>query len=240
MRIAGFAGILVVAGSVAAGASENRAPAAPPHPIAVELFTSQGCSSCPPADVVLGKLAAQSDVVAISRPVTYWDSLGWKDSLARPANTALQRAYAARKIAGAGVYTPQIVVQGRTGFVGSNEGPIRGEIVRLSRMPEPGLAIAATADGGRSVRVSGTAKDARLMLIAVRRMTVVRIGRGENGGRELRYANALVRETAIGQWRGGAASFAVPAAALKVAGADRYVLLVREGAAGPILAARYL
>src|SRR3546814_2316327 len=91
----------------------------------IELFTSQGCSSCPPADALFAKLAKDPGIVAISRPVTYWDRLGWKDTLARPENTALQRAYAARNIAGAGVYTPQAVVQGGAGTVGSREGEIR-------------------------------------------------------------------------------------------------------------------
>ena len=211
----------------------------PAHPVVVELFTSQGCSSCPPADRVLEKLATQSDVVAITRPVTYWDDLGWKDTLAKSANTDLQRAYAARRIPGAGVYTPQTVVQGRTGFVGSSEASIRGEIVRLSHAPEPGLAIAKAGDGGRTVTLSGSGH-AQLWLVAVRGTSIVRIGRGENGGRQIRYANVLLDEHRVGEWKGGSTAMAIPASALKVAGADRYVLLLRDGLAGTILAARYL
>ncbi|MCW3847741.1 DUF1223 domain-containing protein [Sphingomonas sp. LB-2] len=220
--------------SGSAPASAPADPAGPAHPVAVELFTSQGCSSCPPADALMEKLAAGPDVVAITRPVTYWDELGWKDTLARPANTELQHAYAARKIPGAGVYTPQTVVQGRTGFVGSSEGKIRGEIVRQSHAAEPGLAIS-----GGAVRLSGSGRG-QLWVAAVRKTVTVRIGSGENGGRKIRYANVLVGETRIGEWKGGSAEIAVPTAAMRVAGADRYVLLLRDGPAGPILAARYL
>ncbi len=109
---------LTAAGSSSGGA----APAA--HPVAVELFTSQGCSSCPPADAVLARLARDPEVVAISRPVTYWDQLGWKDTLAPQANTDLQRAYADHDGSGR-VYTPQAVVQGAEGVVGAQEANIR-------------------------------------------------------------------------------------------------------------------
>ena len=96
-----------------AGVAVIAQPAPPPvTPVAVELFTSQGCSSCPPADALLEALAKQPNIIAITRPVTYWDKLGWKDTLGRPENTRLQTAYAAKGKEGSGVYTPQTVVQG--------------------------------------------------------------------------------------------------------------------------------
>ncbi len=95
-------------------------------PLVLELFTSQGCSSCPPADALMEQIArTRPDVLVISRPVTYWDRLGWRDTLALPENTDLQRAYAARGLAGRnGVYTPQAVVDGHSGTVGSRAGDI--------------------------------------------------------------------------------------------------------------------
>lgn len=233
MRLPAF---LILGALALLGAAASPRPA---HPVAVELFTSQGCSSCPPADVVLGKLAAESGVVAITRPVTYWDRLGWKDTLAVPANTALQRDYAMQRLPGAGVYTPGIVVQGRAGAVGSRETQVRALIKQAAGLAEPSLSIAAERGGGRRVTLGGTGSG-EVVIVALRRAVDVVIGRGENGGRKVRYANVLVGETRVGKWRGGAASVAVPAAALEVAGADRYALLVRQPGGGPILAARYL
>src|SRR3546814_5758521 len=95
------------------------------QPVLVELFTSQGCSSCPPADRLLARLDGEDGVVAVSRPVTYGDRLGWKDTLARSGNDRLQRDYAARGIPGSGVYTPEEVVQGAAAEVGSEENALR-------------------------------------------------------------------------------------------------------------------
>lgn len=210
------------------------------QPVAVELFTSQGCSSCPPADAVMERLARDPRVVAITRPVTYWDRLGWKDTLARPANTELQRDYTRRGISGAGNYTPQTVVQGRHGLVGGREAAIRATIAQELRTPRPRIAIVGTSGQMRTIVVHGDTRPARISVVALRRMVDVRIGSGENGGRRVRYANVLVGETPVGAWGGGPMRMAIPAAALRVAGADRYAVIVREGDAGPILAARYL
>lgn len=215
-------------------------PAAGTHPVAIELFTSQGCSSCPPADAVLARLAANPNVVAITRAVTYWDRLGWKDTLAREANTALQRAYTQRRIPGAGVYTPQTVIQGQLGFIGGREDLIRPALQRAVRGPEAAIAIAGSGNA-RAVTLSGTTDSAaQLLVVALKSSVAVSIGGGELGGRTIRYTNVLVDERPIGEWRGGAARIAIPADALAVSGADRYAILVRQGSSGPILAARYL
>ncbi|TPG43606.1 DUF1223 domain-containing protein [Sphingomonas koreensis] len=242
LSIAPFRIIAVTLGGVFFAATIAAAGAPPRgHPVAVELFTSQGCSSCPPADAVMEKLARDPQVVAITRPVTYWDQLGWKDTLARPANTELQRAYTARKIAGAGVYTPQSVIAGRAGTVGGREAQIRQLIAAAARLPEPALAITRSNDGGRTIQLDGkTNAAASVSLVALRGLTTVAVGRGENGGRKVVYANSVIGETSIGAWRGGAMRFAIPASSLHVSGAARYALLVRQGSAGPILAARYL
>src|SRR6185436_15639063 len=109
--------LLALSGGGALGGG-NHAPSTPSRPIVVELFTSQGCASCPPADALLGKLAKRGDVIALSLPVTYWDMLGWKDTLASEVFTKRQKAYAAMMGHG-GVYTPQVVIDGVVDVVGS-------------------------------------------------------------------------------------------------------------------------
>ncbi len=139
---------LVVLIAAVISLSATATPSSPPMrltPVAVELFTSQGCSSCPPADVLMSKLAREPNIVVLTRPVTYWDKLGWKDTLAREENTSLQRSYAARGGEGSGVYTPQAMVQGRMAAVGSNEGQLRRLIHAEKRRPGPTIAARATA-----------------------------------------------------------------------------------------------
>ncbi|MEL6486536.1 MAG: DUF1223 domain-containing protein, partial [Pseudomonadota bacterium] len=121
--------IMGLPGGVTAQVSQDQAPSASFAPVLVELFTSQGCSSCPPADRLADRLDSEDGLVIISRPVDYWDRLGWTDTLASPQNTALQRAYARRGLGGYnGVYTPQSVVAGAFGEVGSDERALRWHI----------------------------------------------------------------------------------------------------------------
>lgn len=223
------------------GMSSAAAPsAAATSPVVLELFTSQGCSSCPPADKLVRKLAAEPGIVAISRPVTYWDRLGWKDSLARPANTDLQRGYAARGLVGqSGVYTPQIVIDGRSGEVGSDEAAVRRRIAAASRTAKPRIASIHTADGGLAIDIGAQKGGAgELVLVSLDRQADVRIGSGENGGRLITYTNVVVAERKLADWSGAAQRVAVPASALKVSGADRYAVLLRAPKAGPVLAGR--
>jgi hypothetical protein len=208
---------------------------APPHtgPAIVELFTSQGCSSCPPADAFLAELARDPSVVAISRPVTYWDQLGWKDSLARPQNTQLQREYAARGGARAGVYTPQMMVQGKYPSVGSSRADVNAFIARAHREASVTVGIADT-----SAIITGGKDSAQVKVIALRSSQMVRIGSGENGGRSIRYTNIVISERVIGTWTGGTQRFALPAE--RIPGADRFAIIVQRGTAGPILGGRIL
>ncbi len=229
---------VVAAGVAAIGATQAQHAG---HPVAVELFTSQGCSSCPPADAVMGRLVKDRRVVAITRPVTYWDRLGWKDTLARPANTVLQQGYTKRGITGAGNYTPQAVVQGASGLVGSRGPDLLKMVIQASARPEAQIVVGKSADGGRVIRLAGKAPSAASVThVALRSSTTVKIGNGENGGRAVTYTNALIGERQIGAWKGGAAEFRIVPAALNVHGADRHAIIVRAGTAGPILAARYI
>ena len=233
------AAAFVAAGRRTADPPASAAHAAAAHPVVVELFTSQGCSSCPPADAALDGFSREPNVVAISRPVTYWDSLGWRDTLARPANTDLQRAYAARQGSNE-VYTPQAMVQGAVALVGGRTGAIHRAIDEAAARPAPGLRIEGGA-GGRILVLDGAARGpAEIRLLALRARVPVAIGRGENGGHRIDYVNVVVAENVIGAWRGGPLRLPLHAARLRVPGADRYAIIVQEPNAGPILAGRFL
>ncbi len=202
-------------------------------PVVVELFTSQGCSSCQPADAYLEELSAKPGVITITRPVTYWDRLGWKDTLAREDNTTLQRAYAARGGEGEGVYTPQTMVQGQLGAVGSERSLIASQIERARKS-----ITAAVAVRPGFVGIAGKGGPAEVKLVSLKSSRIVKIGNGENGGRVIRYSNVVVGERVLGRWGGGAQSFAIPVD--KPVGTDRQVILVQSPNAGPILGSAVL
>jgi hypothetical protein len=228
----------------AAPGTGNGTPriAAKAEPVLLELFTSQGCSSCPPADKLAEKLAANPDLVVIARPVTYWDRLGWKDTLAQESNTQLQQAYARRGLEGRnGVYTPQLVVDGTYGVVGSRADEVADGVARHGAKSDAAIRVAPRQGGGYAVNLSGSgAGRAELVLVAVTRRVEVGIGSGENGGRKVAYANVLRSERKIGDWQGGASEVAVAASDLKVAKADRYAVVLRMPDGGKVLAARWL
>lgn len=245
--LAGIAAIGAAATAVSQGApaqAQNDARIASPtgEPVLIELFTSQGCSSCPPADKVAAKIAPSPGLVVIARPVTYWDRLGWKDTLALESNTELQQSYARRGLEGEnGVYTPQVVVNGRFGTVGSRELELRRGIAHHSGAGSAAIRVNDLGSNGFGVGLGGdTDRPAELLLIGVTREVEVGIGRGENGGRKVTYTNVLRDETPIATWKGGKASHVVSAAQLKVKGADRYALVLREPGGGKVLAARWL
>ena len=223
----------------AAGARTTTAPPAPPRTAAtavlVELFTSQGCSSCPPADVVLEQIAADPAVVAISRNVTYWDRLGWRDSLGREANTALQRRYAARGVDGGEVYTPQAVVNGASGVIGSHANELRRAIGSAAATRPVHLRIT-----GQSVSTESPTNGAELRFIAVAARRNVRVDRGENGGRTLSYHNVVIDEALVSCAAAGACSAELPATVRNARGADRWAVVLQRRGGGAVLAARWL
>lgn len=244
MKLVPAALAAAVVGTALAALMPGESPAiaaveGPARPVLLELFTSQGCSSCPPADRLAEKLAREEGLVVISRPVTYWDRLGWKDTLAREENTRLQRAYATRRLAGEnGVYTPQIVVDGRRGTVGSNEAVIRQMVAQEAAGPAA-ISTKRLKDGGLAVGLAGeTPGKAELMLIALKRHVTVRIAAGENGNRAIGYTNVVVDERPIAEWTGGEQGIRVTPAQLAVPGADAYALVLRAKNAGPVLAAQ--
>ncbi|WP_417596322.1 DUF1223 domain-containing protein, partial [Parasphingorhabdus sp.] len=235
-----FAGAQLAPGSAARSAPVTADDNHPPNPVVIELFTSQGCSSCPPADLLASRLAKDDSLLVITRPVTYWDRLGWKDTLAREDNTRLQRAYAAKGHEGSGVYTPQMIVNGGGGAVGSREDDIRS-LVRRADRTGPAISAATNAEGQLTVTISGKSDYlAGVSLIALSSAETVRIGSGENGGRTVHYTNVVKVERNLGSWRGKFARFVVPSGQLRVSGADKYAIVVQRPGAGPIVAAKLL
>jgi hypothetical protein len=228
---------LVAAVLLCAAASFCPAPsiAAGPAPVVVELFTSQGCNSCPPADAVLGELARQEGVLPLSFHVTYWDRLGWPDSFGLQASTRRQEAYA-QHLGLSGLYTPQMVIGGRIDAVGSQRRRVLKAIELLRSHPEPGPAI-AIRDGRLELEASAEGP-CNLWLMAFDRVHDVAIERGENRGRTIRYQNVVRAILDLGTWDGGATSLPLPLAQLAAQERDAVAVLVQRQADGAILAAQ--
>jgi hypothetical protein len=237
LRLARTIGALVLSGLA------GQAAASPAPKAVVELFTSQGCSSCPPADEFLRELAARDDIVALSLPVDYWDYLGWKDTLAQPGFTARQRAYASGRN-DKQVYTPQVIVNGLKPIVGSDRAKIEGVIAKSvgNGALSVSVSVIETASGvtveiGRS---AGGVSGAEVWLLPVARAREVAIGRGENKGRTITYINVVRGMVKLGTWSGQPARFEVPASSARARDADTYVVLVQaaeEAKPGLILGA---
>ncbi len=202
------------------------------HPTVIELFQSQGCSSCPPAEASVGAVSGRPDVLALSFEVDYWDRLGWKDTFSKAAWTARQYAYA-RSLGHDGVYTPQVVVNGRVAGDALEPGSLAGLMSRGDR-----------GGGGPNVNFSGgavtvgqgepPAGGADVWLARYIPHTVdVTIPRGENAGHTLPYTHVVREMVLLGKWRGEAASFPAPAGSSDLAEAA----LVQANGAGPIIAA---
>jgi hypothetical protein len=205
------------------------------NPTVVELFQSQGCSSCPPANAVLNSIADRPDVLALSFAVTYWDRLGWKDIYAHPAFTARQWEYS--KAGGrTHVSTPQMIVNGRGVLVGSRKEQAEAFIKRFDR---GGSGPTIAASGGRVAIARGrTAQPANVWLVRYDPRThEVPIRAGENGGRTLPHKNIVREVHLLGKWTGDAGSFAIPRASNSI---YRSAILVQDGPGGAILAARRL
>jgi hypothetical protein len=172
------------------------------RPIVVELFTSQGCSSCPPADALLNELSnGRRDVLPLAFHVTYWDNLGWKDPFSLQAATQRQGRYGQRF--GDGSYTPEIVVDGAIGMVGSRRGDVGSAIEKAKRDNRTAAAVGVKRMGERvSIEVGPGSGGGRVLLIGFDHDHTTAIGRGENGGRTLAQANIVRSIRTVGQWSG--------------------------------------
>ncbi len=201
----------------------------------VELFTSQGCSSCPAADKLLGELAKDPNVIALSLPIDYWDYLGWKDTLADSRFSARQKAYSHVR-GDRDVYTPQVVVNGSTHVIGSDRSKI--EVAIDSTRKADGVMsvpVSMTLSGKQiNVSVAATnkgpaAKHGEVWICSVSKSVPISIGRGENRGRQVTYYNVVRNLLKVGDWNGAAGSWTVPLENISREGVDAAVVYVQDG-----------
>jgi hypothetical protein len=179
--------------------------------VVVELFTSQGCSACPPADALLAELAERDDVIALAFHVDYWNYLGWRDVFSSPANTRRQQAYV-DALGERAVYTPQMVIDGESAVVGSRREQVLDEILVAAATPRA-LSVTIEADGEgitATVEPRAGAVSGRVLYFIIEPPTTVSVGRGENAGRRATFHNAVRTWMAIGHYDGEARRYAAP------------------------------
>jgi hypothetical protein len=210
-------------------------------PVVVELFTSQGCSSCPPADRLLGELARRTEVIALSVHVDYWDYIGWKDPFATPATTARQHSYA-QTLKQRYVYTPEMVFNGAAHDPGTNPARVEKMLRQAAERagPRANPVLSALSGGRALVELPKTAgkPQADIWLLSVDPRHVTAVGRGENRGATLTNVNVVRSIEKLATWNGDAARWTVEAD--KLAPGAAVVTLVQTADHGPILGAARL
>lgn len=232
MRILPFiAATVLFAGSAAAG---DKA-------VVVELFTSQGCSSCPPADKFMEELAATPGVVALTLPVDIWDYLGWRDSFAKRQFSLRQQAYAP-KMPSKEIYTPQMVIGGVSDVIGSHREDARELIKARADAPYEAADIALSLEGGTltitlppNPDIQGAKVTVWLARVLSRRE--VNVGDGENRGKVIAYSNVVRELIPLGSWDGQAATLTAEARSDIGENYDRLAVFVQEDDQGAILGA---
>ena len=205
-------------------------------PVVVELFTSQGCSSCPPADALLHRLAKRDDVLPLALHVDYWDYIGWKDQFAKPSHTLRQKGYAhagGRNM----IYTPQMVIMGQDDVVGADAMELSDAIAKHHQI-KPKVQVMAVREGEvLTLRlrplVDLPLEQLEVQLVRFAPLKSVKITRGELAGHNLEYANVVEDWQQLQSWDGQAELTLT----LPMTGANAAVVLVQQGAFGPILAA---
>lgn len=238
-----FAFLAVLFANVPAYAAQNtvldETGTAEPK-ILLELFTSQGCSSCPKADALLPSFIARKDVIAMSLPVDYWDYLGWRDTFGKAIFTARQRSYG-RRIGDGIIYTPQIIVDGRHHINGGDENAIDALIEqrKKARGQSPAVSLGIKTQGDMllvSVGKGEAVKKATLWLALISKEKAVKVRRGENRGRLLAYHNVVSELTPIGHWVGEEMTLKLPKKQIMQRGADGCIVLLQKDDGGPIVA----
>lgn len=230
----------IVLGLVALAAGWSLPAAAQePAPVVVELYTSQGCNSCPPADAFLGELAREPGVIALGFHVDYWNYLGWQDPFSNNMFTYRQKEYA-MVLRQTGVYTPQMVIQGRRGEVGSDRRSVKQAIADARNGRQPAAVQFEKLEGNQLRAVVSAADSAKgayvwLALFDLRHATI--IPRGENEGKTLVNHHVVREWKMLGQLDGGKAAFAVTAVGAKGEKRGGAAVLVQQGKGGPILGA---
>ena len=209
--------------------------AADDRPVVVELFTSQGCSSCPPADEILTELAGYEDVIALALHVDYWDYIGWKDIFGDPRNTRRQQGYAQAAEATT-IYTPQFIVGGRDHIVGAKSMALM-DLVRDHMATPHTVHLEATRSGGHIVieaeAMAGQTQRVDVHLVSILPQETVDVRRGENAGKRLTYSNVVSNWQELDQWD-GRGTFNVRA---RQDGSGPAVVILQAPNHGPILAA---
>lgn len=211
------------------------------HPVLVELFTSQGCSSCPPADAFMQDLVKQDGVVALTLPVDIWDYLGWKDTFAKHEFAVRQQAYAPN-LPSKSVYTPQMVIGGMADVVGSRRDDAEEIIKAQAAKDAPAAGITLTIEGDTlQVAVAPSQEllgaDATVYLARVVSSKAVEIGDGENKGKTITYSNVVRELSPIGMWHGDEAKLEAPVKADIGEAYDRLAVFIQRGEQGPIVGA---
>ena len=232
--------------TLAAGASLLGLPALAPaadtvSPVVIELFTSQGCSSCPPADAYLGELARQPGIIALAFHVDYWDYIGWKDPLAFPQATARQRGYT-QALGTRYLYTPEMVIDGREDTAGTDRTTV-SRLIRSERAAAPKLPLSVRERPEEKYTIDIPAADfhgtATVWMAVFDREHTTAVERGENGGRSLRDYNAVRELRKLGSWSGKAVQIPVDMALAPMNGCAILLQADRQpgDGQGPILGA---
>jgi hypothetical protein len=228
------AAVLIFATPCTALAAEEGAG----DPVVIELFTSQGCNSCPPADALINELSDREDLVVLSLHVDYWDYIGWEDPYGSPKHTERQRAYAAeldRRM----IYTPQIMIDGRRDVMGARRGELEVAIAQArNRDKAVDLRIVAD-DGGRVIIPAGARPDrpATVWLVVFDDRAETKVLRGENAGRTLVNRHIVRELRQIGTWTGERLEIPLDLQASIDAGRDGCAVLLQPGGSGPIIGA---
>ena len=238
--IFGIIALTGLAAAALAGDPAGRTPATHP-PIVVELFTSQGCSSCPPAEAFLTELAHREGVIALEFHIDYWDYIGWKDRFAKPEFTARQKKYV-EVLKGRYAYTPQMVVHGRAHVVGSHRDEVESFIRQYISEKAKGPSVAIKRKGDTLIVAIGsgasTAGGHDVVLVTYDKPQVTEIGSGENSGRVSKNSHVVRELVTIGSWSGKPSKFDVSLAGKE--GDGGCAVLVQARDQGPILAAAEL
>jgi len=222
----------VIASGLATAVMSSATAIAEPRGV-VELFTSQGCSSCPPADKLAGELAHDPSLIVMSLPIDYWDYLGWKDTLALPGHGNRQRAYS--KVRGdREVYTPQVVVNGVVHTLGSDKAAIENAVAQSRKQDGTlslPLSMSVTSDNIAITvpAAKGTPEKGEIWLCPITKDVTVTIGKGENTGHTVTYHNVVRRWVKLGDWNGAARSFSVPVQDVTAVGGDAVAVVVQAG-----------
>lgn len=212
----------------------------------VELFTSQGCNSCPPADAFFAELAAKENIIALAYHVDYWDYLGWQDTLSRKENTERQYDYM-RAFGSRSVYTPQAVINGRSHVNGASRKEVDGTLARLQKTGEGmrvGIKVSRTSD--RVMIDTGDAgsgpTDAHVVIVYFNAPQTIDIAKGENSGRSMTYWNAVSSIQTAGMWHGKAQRYELPMTEISKKGGCAVLLqsVGKDGTPGPILGAAFI